>query len=191
MTPSVGRLIDHAIERLSVVSGSLLLMPAHEAGDARGKWNETTAVLEVAVGDDDWPLVLAHEIGHVEQTIEKLSFASTAWWTFNRWTDTNVTDIPPRRLLTATRTIQRCEHDAERRAIDLIKAFDLGDHAEYAREANADLWRYEFARLSRKWPKGYGAAALCPTRLIPESRFSKIPHDVASVIGQSLESGAK
>lgn len=190
MTPAAALLIDHAIDRLAVVSGSLLLMPSAKVGDARGVWDEPAMTLKVAMGDPDWPLVLAHEIGHVEQTIEKLSFPSSAWWTFNRWTDTNATDIPPRRLLAATRTIQRCEHDAERRAIELIKAYGLGDVAEYARQANADLWRYEFARLSRRWPMLNGAPTLCPPKLIRESAFSKIPDNVASVLGMPAEKAA-
>ena len=182
-TPAGARLISYALDRLSVVSGSLVLAPAQRVGGLTvGVYDCTERNLTIAVGNPQWLGVLAHEIGHVEQEIEGLYPSGASWVIFDRWLEKPTTTIAPRTLLRAVREIQHCEHDAERRALRLIRDMKLPvDPWEYARQANAYLWGHEFARLYRRWPST--GSALCPARLVPLRALRSVPPAVASAFG--------
>lgn len=181
MTPAQARLIEHALERLAVVSGSLLLTPTvtldrfatglfHAGGSRR---------LEVSIGHPLWPATLAHEIGHVEQLIAGRYASGHSWDLLHRHL-TGQQGIDRRALLRAVRTIQACELDAEKHAIELIRAFRVRlDVREYARHANEYLWKHEIARRTGVWP-GVNLATLCPVTLITARDFGKPPQEFES-----------
>lgn len=181
MTPAEIALIEHALERLEVVSGSLELVPTtHLDRFSIGYFHERSRRVVVAVGRDMWPATLAHELGHVEQMIAGEYAAAWPWHVFGEHLARRPTK--PRRLLSAVRTMQRCEHDAERHALALIRAFGLEvDREEYARQANGYLWKHEVARRTGFW-SGAAVYALCPSRLIPLSEIGRVPPNVESVL---------
>lgn len=181
MTPAEGRLVSYAIDRLAVVSGQLLLTPTSRVGEFSylGSFNEETRHLEVATGTPGWSGVLAHELGHVEQMIaKKFVHGGTAIETF----DSHLAgkSVPARKLLRATRLIQRMELDAERYATFLIKDFKLPvDLDDYIRSANSYILSWEWARRHGRWHKS-SASGLCRNRLITERQFGQLTQEQES-----------
>jgi hypothetical protein len=146
-----------------------------------GEFHEGTRRLAVAIGDPDWSGVLAHELGHVEQLIEK-TFAKIgpAQDVFDKHIHGH--PQPPRTLLRATRALQRMEMDAERHALRLIHEFNLPvDVLRYVKSANAYVLGFEWARRHGRWPNS--AWPLCPAKLISERQFGRLTPELESAMG--------
>lgn len=183
MTPAESQLIEHALSRLQPLGASLVLVPdeyVDEEGTNLGEWDEEEMALRVAMSTRDWAQILAHEVGHVEQTLKGQFSESQHWDTFQGWL--SGLRVSPRRLLTATRYIQRCELDAERSGLKLVKALGLGDPECYASRANAYLWKYEMARRLGRWPDIIGAGIVGPRRLITVQQLGRVPPEIESLM---------
>lgn len=117
-----------------------------------GYFDEASKTLLVAMGDPDWPMVLAHELIHQRQMNERHALWDAADnGVFDDWLDGKRTKVAVVRKV--TRAIQRIELDAERRAVVVARRWGLRDSYDtYIREANFTLWRYEIARRNRAWP---------------------------------------
>ena len=186
LPPGASRLVDYALERLALAEGSLELIPHKTFGsidDKRvGEWAPDERRLTIAFDRSDWFYTLAHELGHVEQTLSgRFKLGGSAWDIFDNWLAAK-TKISDRQILCAVRAIQRCEHDAERHALSLIRAFDLPGSEAYAQEANAYLWKHEIARKTRKWFASKDSLAVCPKTLIPLKALGTVPTSVESVM---------
>lgn len=183
MTPAESQLIEHALSRLQPLGGSLQLIPSDYVDEEEsnlGEWDEEEMALRVATGNRDWAQILAHEVGHVEQTLKGQFTDSEYWDVFQDWL-TGVR-VAPRRLLKATRYIQRCELDAERQGLRLVRALGLGDPEAYASRANAYVWKYEMARRLGRWPEIIGAGTIGPRRLITIQQLGRVPPDIESLM---------
>lgn len=131
-----------------------LLATDSQPGDVAGVFDDAKKTLTVCVHNDDWLILLAHELSHLHQW----RYKSRAWTGINEAVD-GVFDpwlagkdgFTDRQLDKAVRVILRCELDAERRTARLIKRFRLGDLSEHARRANAYLWSYPEARKRREF----------------------------------------
>ena len=182
MTPAESQLIEHALSRLQPLEGRIELVPADYIDDDTtiGEWDEGELTLRVAMNGRDWAQILAHEIGHVEQTLQGQFADFSHWDTFEAWL--KGLRVAPRRLLTSVRYIQKCELDAERRGLRLVKAFGLGSTEHYIARANAYLWKYEVARRLGRWPNVVGAGIVGPKRLMTVQQLGKVPQDVESLM---------
>jgi hypothetical protein len=183
MTPAESQLIEHALSRLQPLGASLQLVPddyVDDEGSNLGEWDEAEMTLRVAMDHRDWAQILAHEIGHVEQTLRGDFCDSQHWDTFQGWL--GGLRVSARRLLTAVRYIQRCELDAERSGLRLVKALGLGDADLYISRANAYLWKYEMARRLGRWPDIIGSGIVGPRRLITMQQLGKVPPEIESLM---------
>lgn len=183
MTPAESQLIEHALSRLQPLEASLQLIPADYVDPETttiGEWDEAELVLRVATNSRDWAQILAHEIGHVEQTLQGQFTEYHHWDTFEAWL--KATRVSPRRLLTSVRYIQKCELDAERRGLRLVKALGLGSADSYIARANAYVWKYEMSRRLGKWPDVVGAGIIGPRRLMTTQQLGKVPPEVESLM---------
>lgn len=175
-------LVEHAVSRLAVVSGELVLAPAHRVGNGSlGEFDDSSRMLVVGCSNADWSAILAHELGHVEQLINgTFSHVGEAQDVFEA--HLNGKAVPSRKLRRATRTLQKMELDAERHAVRLIDLFDLPvDRLMYVKAANAYVWSFEWARRHGTWP--YSAWPLCPHKLITERDLCRLSPELESAMG--------
>lgn len=156
----------------------------------------SNGVLTVCVENTDWPGVLAHEVSHVLQEMEK-----AAVWAnpnaddvlFWRWIKTG-NGLGPVRKRKVIRAIQRCELDAERRAVVLMKKFDLATPKaleRYIRGAAVYLATYEFSRRYGVWVSKEQTEhiepillAAAPNRLPKESELGYISPKLEALLMQ-------
>lgn len=155
------------------------------AGDL-GFFDETARVLFVCTDVEGWAMTLAHELGHLQQYRERfLAYRQADLEAFEEKLMGGQKKMDYGKLRNLTRAIQRCELDAERRALRLARVFHLTDDLEkYTRQANRYVWSYEVARQVGipigKWPKRSEDLrelidSQMPTRLITQAEFGKPP----------------
>ncbi len=176
--------LDHARGECAAAGVSLRLEARPEArGGFVGSFCDERRVLHVCVERADWLGVLAHELSHLRQFIERPAFfrgAIAEVNTFESWVLGKLPRLKARRLRTITRAIQRLELDAERRALKMIRTFNLLDDVSgYVRKANFYVWQHEIARRVGKWPR-YGIAlggviGLLPERLMRVEEVGRAP----------------
>lgn len=141
----------------------------------RGLFGENSGI-EVAVLNDIWPGVLAHEYGHYLQYKEGMpEFALSNHQMFDEWINGNL-ELEPGQVDEMTIVIQVLERDAEARAISLIKEYKLGDVVRYTQQANKYVMSYEIGRRHRQWP-AFSEAAIAnfPKRLITNKQLKTHP----------------
>lgn len=140
--------------------------------------------------------ILAHEFGHFNQWREQSDI-----WTADTMNENDFKRlITPEKRLTPTlkrklSCLRELEADCERRAIKLIKKFDLKiDIRKYAQNANAYIYFYTFIEEYRRWyPSGQGPWSVrkivnaMPTSII--RKHDVIPHKIRQLyINQYMES---
>lgn len=137
-------------------SGVRLRLEARKgARDGSAGWFESEGrSLYVAVDTEGWLCYLAHELAHMHQWREQadvwVDCEYNDYQIFYDWLDGQ--RYTNKRILSIVRGIQRCELDAERRAIKLIRTFNLtNDLKKYIKGANMGVWAYELVRRNRKW----------------------------------------
>jgi hypothetical protein len=175
-------LVDYAMDRLAAVSGDLVLAPTHRIRAINlGEFEEDSRRLTVAVSAPDWSGVLAHELGHVEQFLDKrYAKAGDHQHRFDKYLAGQ--EVKPRALLSSVRYLQRMELDAERHAVCLIDRFALPvDRLRYIKSANAYVLAFEWARRHGRWPGS--AWPLCHHRLITERDLGRLSPEVESAMG--------
>ena len=124
-----------------------------EGIECSGFFDQEINTLAVAIEDDGWFLVLLHEYCHFKQWQEGLwsSEAHIALETGrDKWVlgQQEMTDYD---VLKATRSIQECELDCEKRVVAMIQEHNLSvDTQEYTRLSNAYVLSFEVERLQRK-----------------------------------------
>lgn len=180
---SITPFLEHAQKRCGDYGVSLVLVPRRTTkfGDY-GEFDDEKKRVVVCVNDPGWLTTLAHELGHMDQWIENspewqavCGVGADAYDEFDAWY-TKGQKLSPRALLSLIRRIQRCELDAERRALRTIRAFGLADPKAYAQVANFHVWQYEAARRFSRWvaaPDTYSAEI--PDRLMRISSVGKLP----------------
>jgi len=126
-------------------------------------------VIKVAVGNksnEQWFGILIHEYCHFLQWVE----GSKIWKQFEEC-NFNIDEIIkcPKKYKKEILLLIRLEADCERRTVKLIKEYDLFCHKQYAREANAVLYKYAFLYTEGFWPKGNpeleDSWAVCPDKI--------------------------
>jgi hypothetical protein len=153
----------------------------NKSGDL-GFFNEDTRVLYVAVANDNWPMILAHELGHLQQFVAGHPlWKEAATHHFEEWL-AGKKRIPGPKLLSLTRAIQRLELDAERRALVMARKWGLTeDRGGYAQRANFYILCHEVARITGIWPTAdklphYEAlVASMPSHLVNRKLLGKLP----------------
>lgn len=176
------RFVEHALTELQESGVRVVILPPRNyGGDYR------SGRLRVGIRHDAWFLVFLHEYCHFLQDRDKTPwFADPAvirsWNIFFEWLDGAPANA--REVLRATRCIQSCELDCERRVIRLIKRHKFTSicPSYYASAANIYIWQYEAARLFRAWNKPERPPnniarlhKLCPDKLIRVSQLHKVP----------------
>lgn len=118
-----------------------------------GYFDETNKVLAVAMGHKDSMSLFVHEYSHMNQWLDGIE----VW---NKCSDECSHDAMDRWLKgeyieNINHHIDNCKYlelDNEKRAVKLIKKFDLEiDVDNYVRKANAYVQFYNYLKLSRKW----------------------------------------
>lgn len=168
--------IDHVREALSRegLALALLARPALEFEDAVIGGFHPEFGIEIAAQHPQWLVTLAHEFGHFEQSLEGHPDFSASAYDFQRWLEGR--PLAATKVLKLTRSLQRLERDAERRALKYCREYRLADPTAYARTANRYVLSFEIARRHRQWPIfPQDAANAFPGRLIPESRIGDHP----------------
>lgn len=187
--PDVNAFLEHVETRLSMCGGRLVMQAVDYLEDqgCSGFWDDTRRELYVAVARGDWLTILAHEVGHVEQFMQKRWVDSRPHGNFEQWLSKKI-ELSPRRLLSDVRAVQRCERDAEAHGISLLRRFNLGNVSDYTRHANVYVWSYEIARRTRAWPKRkaiVGAEHLSPARLLSDRDLGHVPSTLESVLASA------
>lgn len=118
-----------------------------------GYFDEVNKVLAVAMGHKDSMSLFVHEYCHVTQWIEGIEIWNKCSNEYShdkmdRWLNGEyIEDI--------NHHIDNCKYlelDNEKRAVKLIKKFDLEiDVDDYIRKSNAYIQFYNYLKLSRKW----------------------------------------
>lgn len=108
----------------------------------------------VNLDNNDWLCVLAHEKSHASQSFEGVK----EWLDFEdlelTMEDIQVKKKLPPSLVRFRRVMIALEHDADRRAIELIKKFKLPvDIIQYQKESNYVLYCYVYLCQRRVWPE--------------------------------------
>lgn len=180
---SVTPFLEYAQKRCGDYGVSLVLVPRRTTkfGDY-GEFDDVKKRMVVCVNDPGWLTTLAHELGHMDQWLENTpawagaaSAESDAYTAFDDWIVRGKKTAGPA-LQSLVRRIQRCELDAERRALRLIRKYGLADPKAYAQVANFHVWQYEAARRFGRWvvaPVEYSSEI--PDRLMRIADIGKLP----------------
>jgi hypothetical protein len=148
-------------------------------------------VIKVAIGNksnERWFGVLIHEYCHFLQWRE----SSKIWKNFEEC-NFNIDQIikNPKKFKKEILILLRLEADCERRAVRLIKEYELFDETEYVKEANAVLYKYGFLYTDHFWPKGNpelkDCEYLCPDKIHKSYlKYLDIPDDIYDIYINSL-----
>ncbi len=142
-----------------------------------GYFLDDKRVLYVAALNAKWPSTLAHELGHLEQRSEGL-FLDYDQGPLQRHVDGEA--VKPAELRRSVRNVQRCELDAERRALHLVRDFHLTmDINQYVKDSNAYVWSFDLRmRYRTRWAPGQFPSLtynhLLPDKLMRVRDISKI-----------------
>ncbi len=140
--------------------------------------------IHIAARNYYWFEILMHEYAHVCQDLDSWHedpWDDYYWQTFDGWLLRDL-EVPEKPLKECTGVIARCELDAERRVVRMIKKHRLTRISieNYIRQANAYVYSYEATRITRAWPKRNPSevsdiTALMPTRFIRKDRVHCLP----------------
>jgi hypothetical protein len=152
--------------------------------------NKDIPIIKVAVGNktnERWFGVLIHEYCHFLQWREQ----SELWKDFEE-SNFNIEEIinNPKKFKKEILTLIRLEADCERRVVQLIRKYRLFNEKEYAKEANAVLYKYGFLYTDHFWPKGNpelkNCEELCPDKIHRSYlKYLEIPEDLYDVFVSS------
>lgn len=118
--------------------------------------------LTVAIGKDEkeWMEILVHEFGHMNQWIENAKVwtnlnieDTTQIGLFDLWLGHHI-ELNKEQLKKCISSIIELELDCEKRAVSLIKEFNLNINAErYIQKANSYILFYHLVKNKRLWSK--------------------------------------
>jgi len=111
--------------------------------------------LTVAIDKDkkDWFITFIHEYCHYLQMVsnDPCFFNQDVYGVdeFENWINKE-TEIKDNLLKKAIKSIQLCEHNCDKKAVELIKAYKLPiNTSDYIKQSNAYVFTYEFQRRYR------------------------------------------
>jgi hypothetical protein len=144
-----------------------------------GSFSEGKRVLQVCTRNEDWALILAHELAHVRQEqAGAFRLNEDVYSLLDNWL-AGKQSLSTRKVRHIVRTIQKIEHEAERGALKLSREYSLcDDTSAYIAGANTYIWKYEVARITGVWPKypeGYDPKVWSPKRLMRLNQIGKPP----------------
>lgn len=140
-------------------------------------------VIKVAKGklsEDKWFGILLHEYCHFLQWRDDVK-------TWSQFCDNDVTYsqiiLKPTKYKKELLLLMALELDCEKRAYNIIKNNKLFDYEEYARNANAILYKYAFLYNFNKWPednkKYTKVSKFCANKLLKTSKdYLNIPKEI-------------
>jgi len=147
-------------------------------------------VLKVATGNksnEEWFGILIHEYCHFLQWKEN----SKIWNDFEE-SNFSIDDIikSPKKYKKEILLLIHLEADCEKRAVSLIKQYNLFDHKEYIQQANAVLYKYGFLYTDGFWPKNNPELKdcdhLCQDKLHKSYvKYLDIPEDLYDIYANS------
>ena len=118
-----------------------------------GWFDEEEPALVVAMNRPDWIEILAHEYCHLTQWVEQVPIWKKAEVSLGKvweWLDGK----NHRNIQTHIGVARDLELDNEKRAVKIIKKFDLKvDLEHYVKKANAYVQFYNWMLVTRKWSK--------------------------------------
>lgn len=120
-----------------------------------GYFSEDEKKICVTIKARDFIGILAHEFSHLRQYIEDeetYNYYSLSYEKMYEWLD-------GKRVRNISNHLDNClalELDCEKRAVQLIKKYDLGiDIKDYIKRANAYMYFWKYLLHSRKWCNPY------------------------------------
>jgi hypothetical protein len=143
-------------------------------------------VLKVATGNksnEEWFGILIHEYCHFLQWREN----SKIWRDFEE-SNFSIDDIikNPKKFKKEILILIHLELDCERRAVSLIKHYNLFDYKEYIQQANAILYKYGFLYIDGFWPRSNpelkNCHDLCPQKLHKSyMKYLELPEEIYDI----------
>jgi len=156
-TPSPADFVARVAKDCKARGVTLRLEAVHRVQIYRGTYcsgyfDSGSKELVVAVARPDWLSILAHEYAHMQQWVEgEFVEDDDSFHKFDQWVAGKM-ELEDDELTRCVRLIQRCELDAEKRAVEYLRRYRLRkDLADYRRRANAYVLFYEVARRHRRW----------------------------------------
>lgn len=134
----------------------------------------------VATKNPNFHTIFIHEFAHLTQAVERIP----AWYeSGDIWSALDKGKVSLRQWDEFVKVIA-VERDCERRALNLIKKFNITSPEIYARNANAYLYYYQYVFLTKRWSRRKSLYEceklhdLVPDKLLPVSHFSNINMEV-------------
>lgn len=146
-----------------------------DAARCRGYFGEDEEILAVGVGFSEWPAILAHEFGHLEQAAEGLFQSDSLGFEPYSLLEAFYAGkkVPEKKLDKAFEFVMACELDAERRAVGYISRYQLAsDLGAYIAKANGYIVSHLWAKKHQQWPHGtVDWPKLAEQKLLPNNRI--------------------
>ena len=152
---------------------------------------EDKGVLKVAAGAIGWFEVFVHEYGHFTQWRDQCRpwrDLKDSCQIFDAWINTGK-DFSDKTVDRAYKAVRNMELDCERRAVKLIKKFDLPiDVKSYIKKANVYIYYHAYIRKYRKWYKDtapYRSKRICklmPTVFLGRQKYNVLPEKYEQLV---------
>lgn len=123
-----------------------------------GYYDDANKVLAISINKpmEEWLRILVHEYSHTLQDKEKTKYwvkGQSSYTKFFEWQEDNQ-KLSKQELNKHCRNAQMLELECERKALQLIKKFNLPlNKKEYARKASAYIYFYLFVKKMKRWYK--------------------------------------
>jgi hypothetical protein len=134
----------------------------------------------VASKNPNFHTVFIHEFAHLTQAVERIPI----WYEYGDiWSALQKNKVSVAHWDEFIKVIA-VERDCERRAINLIKKFNIADPKKYAQNANIYLYYYQYVFLTKHWSRRKslydcpGLYKLVPKYLLSTDHFSSINMEV-------------
>ena len=198
MDKKARKFVQHIREHLEEYGGKLIVGTGKEVNTgegirASGLFNDNPVVIRVAKNCKDFIGVLAHEYAHFLQWLDCpkniQSADDNAGIVFFEWLSGQ--DYESRDVQRAMTRIMAMERDAERRAVSIIKHFDLNvDIEDYIKKANCYIYMHWIMRERRSWNYRRGAKDPMKSRkligMMPDSFKAKSDKKIPKRIREAL-----
>jgi len=145
--------------------------------------------ITMATKQDSWFQLFVHEYCHFLQEIDDdytENDDDDAWNNYDHWL-LGKCELKPEQIKRATKLIRDCEIDCEKRAVELIKKYNLPiDVERYTQEANVYALFYTLVSKYRMWYSGESPcsikelADLMPTEF--KSSWNRVPKKFEEIV---------
>lgn len=143
---------------------------------SNGYFCEQDKILYCRINDKDesWFEIFVHEYCHFLQHLDNKFTNSSYWDDMDAWLLGKKKRLSRKRLDRCFRVVMNCELDCEKRAVKLIKRYNLPINVKtYTKKANVYILFYTMVRKYRKWYKRLPTAIPELYNMMPSEEFWK------------------